>query len=95
MPDRYTVKLAGPVRRAVQNETIPIPFHVADALYTLMNGGLSENPYRCGGELDPPYEGKWSAHLAREWRVVYKIDEPNRLVTVTAVRRRADVYGVR
>lgn len=71
-----------------------MPLHIADLLYTLMNGPLGEYPRKLGGPLGKQYSGKWSAHLGPEWRAVYTIDDEQMRVTVTAVRRRADVYGI-
>jgi mRNA interferase RelE/StbE len=55
---------------------------------------LPENPYRLGGELHSPYDGRRAAHLGT-YRVVYRIDETARTIYVLSVRLRGDVYGVR
>jgi mRNA-degrading endonuclease RelE of RelBE toxin-antitoxin system len=44
--------------------------------------------------LLPPYAGTWSARRGT-YRVLYEIDLDNRVVTVTAVEHRADVYRSR
>ena len=87
----WTVKLTGPVRRALPQD---LPEHVAWAAYTFITERLAANPYRVGGELRGPYEGMHSARLGT-YRVVYRIDDEVHAVTVVAGRLRGDVYGIR
>lgn len=87
----WKVKLTGPARRALEQD---LPEHVAWAAYTFITERLAANPYRVGGELHGPYEGRRSAHLGT-YRVVYGVDDEARTVTVLAIRLRGDVYGVR
>lgn len=85
----YEVVPAGPVARAVQNGTLPL--HVVDILMNLVEGDLAEHPRRVGKPLNSPFDGKWSARIG-DYRVIYTIDEQRKKITVTAVKRRADVY---
>lgn len=55
---------------------------------------ISEQPRRVGKPLRFELEGLWSARRG-PYRVVYRIDEEERLVTVVAVGHRADVYRQR
>ncbi|MDQ7906533.1 type II toxin-antitoxin system RelE/ParE family toxin [Phytohabitans sp. ZYX-F-186] len=56
---------------------------------------LVDNPHRVGKRLLlPPYEGTWSARRGA-YRVLYEIDEERRVVLVTAVEHRGDVYRSR
>ena len=56
---------------------------------------LLEKPRRLGKPLlYPPYAGTWSARRGT-YRVLYEIDEENRIVVVTAVEHRADAYRAR
>jgi len=89
--ERWKVKLAGPARRALEQE---LPETIAWAAYTFITERLALNPYRVGGELDGPYRGRRSAHLGT-YRVIYRIVEEERTVIVLAIRLRGDVYGVR
>jgi mRNA-degrading endonuclease RelE of RelBE toxin-antitoxin system len=87
----WQVKLTRPARRALETE---LPEAVAWAAYTFVTERLPQNPHRLGGELDGPYQGMRSAHLGT-YRVVYRIDEENRIVHVLSIRLRGDVYGSR
>lgn len=87
----WAVKLTGPARRALETG---LPEAVAWAAYTFVTERLPINPHRLGGELEGPYQGMRSAHLGT-YRVVYRIDEQDRVVYVLSIRLRGDVYGVR
>ena len=76
-------------RRALA-ETLPLD--VAIGMSEFIIGPLGDNPYRVGQELHPPAEGIYSAHVMREWRVLYTIDDESRLVTVRDIRHRRDAY---
>jgi mRNA-degrading endonuclease RelE of RelBE toxin-antitoxin system len=87
----WEVKLTAPARRALQTG---LPEAVAWAAYTFVTQRLPTNPHRLGGELTGPYEGMRSAHLGT-YRVVYRIDEKDRIIYVLSIRLRGDVYGIR
>ncbi len=57
-------------------------------------GPLANDPGRVGKPLFGPLEG---CHGARRgtYRVVYRIDQVNRLVSVLDIAHRRDVYGHR
>jgi mRNA interferase RelE/StbE len=89
--DDWLVELTGPARRALEHD---LPPAVAWAAYIFITERLSTNPYRLGGELAGPYQGSRSAHLGT-YRVIYRINDTHRTITVLAIRLRRDVYGVR
>ena len=84
----YTVQATPIVRRAL---TEKLPEAVAVACWEFMNGPLLENPQRVGKRLLPPLEDRHSARRGT-YRVIYRIDEKNEIVTVVDVDRRRDVY---
>ncbi len=89
MNDRpYRLVVARPAARAVAEV---LPEAVAAAIYNFVTGPLSEDPRRVGKPLAPPFAPAWSARRGA-YRVLYLIDDDARVVTVTAVRRRADAY---
>jgi mRNA-degrading endonuclease RelE of RelBE toxin-antitoxin system len=55
---------------------------------------IAANPKRVGKPLRFEYEGRWSARRG-PYRLIYRIDEASRTVTVLAVGHRADVYRPR
>jgi mRNA-degrading endonuclease RelE of RelBE toxin-antitoxin system len=84
----YTVRLAGPVVRAIQQD---LPEAVAGAMIEFFNGALRENPHRVGHPLRNDLEGLWSARRG-SFRVIYAIDDTARTVSVVRVDHRRDVY---
>ena len=52
---------------------------------------VAGDPRRAGKPLRFELEGLWSARRG-PYRVIYRIDEDERVVTVVAVGHRADVY---
>lgn len=80
--------VARPAARAIA-ESLPEP--VAAAAIGFITGSLLENPRRVGRELRNELAG---IHNARRgsYRVLYRIDESERAVTVLRVDHRGDVY---
>jgi mRNA-degrading endonuclease RelE of RelBE toxin-antitoxin system len=52
---------------------------------------IAAGPKRLGKQLHSEWEGCWVARRG-PYRVVYLIDEPERVVRIVAVAHRADVY---
>ena len=84
----YELVIAPSARRQL-TEQLPQP--VAFAAYEFIIGPLLENPHRVGKRLRPSLEDRHSARRGT-YRVLYRIDETSRLVTVLAVVPRADAY---
>ncbi len=55
---------------------------------------IAGNPHRVGKPLRFELEGLWVARRG-PYRVVYRVDDIGRLVTVIAIGHRADVYRPR
>jgi mRNA-degrading endonuclease RelE of RelBE toxin-antitoxin system len=90
-PSRYLVELLGPARRSIAEQ---LPEAVAAAVVQFCTSPLAENPQRVGKPLFGPLEG---CHGARRgtYRIVYRIDDEQRVVLVLDVAHRRDVYGHR
>jgi len=86
--DPYELRTTSTVRRAL-NETLPEV--VAAAAYEFITGPLLKEPYRVGKRLLPPMDDRFSARRGT-YRIVYRIDDKNRIVTVVDVDHRRDVY---
>ena len=56
-----------------------------------MTGPLIREPYRVGKHLLPPLEDRFSARRGT-YRIIYRIDDATRTVTVVDVDHRRDVY---
>jgi mRNA-degrading endonuclease RelE of RelBE toxin-antitoxin system len=67
---------------------------VAFAAYEFITGPLLDNPHRLGRQLRPPLIDRLSARRGT-YRVIYRIDDQRRRVTVVGVFSRADVYRPR
>lgn len=88
-PEPYEVALNRSARRALAES---LPLDVAIGVSDFITGPLGDNPRRVGGPLSPPFDGIYSAHVMRDWRVLYVIDEERRRVTVRDVRHRRAAY---
>jgi mRNA interferase RelE/StbE len=86
--DPYELRTTSTVRRAL-NETLPEA--VAAAAYEFITGPLLKEPYRVGKRLLPPMDDRFSARRGT-YRIIYRIDDKNRIVTVVDVDHRRDVY---
>jgi mRNA-degrading endonuclease RelE of RelBE toxin-antitoxin system len=67
------------------------PEKIAAACVEFAYGGLAENPQRVGRALRFDLDGEHSARRG-DFRVIYVIDEQQRVVTVIAIDHRSDVY---
>jgi mRNA-degrading endonuclease RelE of RelBE toxin-antitoxin system len=81
--------MACPARRAI-SETLPED--VATAAVEFITGPLLEIPRRIGKPLHEELTGLYSARLGRQWRVIYRIDEPKHTVVVEDIQHRSTVY---
>jgi mRNA interferase RelE/StbE len=89
---RYELATARPARRALAEL---LPPDVAAAALEFITGPLLENPRRVGKALGEELAGIYSARLARDWRVLYEIDETKYVVFVLDIRRRSNAYRPR
>jgi mRNA-degrading endonuclease RelE of RelBE toxin-antitoxin system len=84
----YELVVARPAARAIA-ETLPEA--VSAAVIDFITGSLIENPRRVGRELRKELAGIHSARRG-SYRILYRIDEGKRTVTVLRVGHRGDVY---
>jgi mRNA-degrading endonuclease RelE of RelBE toxin-antitoxin system len=84
----YLLRATPTVRRALA-ETLPEA--VAAAAYEFIAGPLLRDPYRVGKRLLPPLDDRFSARRGT-YRVIYRIDDKTRTVTVVDVGHRRDIY---
>lgn len=71
-----------------------LPEKVAAAAIELVYVAIAENPHRTGHRLRFELEGLHSARRGG-YRVVYRIDDDDRLVTVMTIEHRSKVYRSR
>jgi mRNA interferase RelE/StbE len=83
----YRLRTTPTGRRALA-ETLPEP--VAAAAYEFMVGPLLVQPHGVGKRLLPPLDDRFSARRGT-YRIIYRIDDDARVVTVDVGHRR-DVY---
>jgi mRNA-degrading endonuclease RelE of RelBE toxin-antitoxin system len=86
--DPYKLRTTSTVRRAL-SETLPES--VAAAAYEFIAGPLLADPHRIGKRLLPPMDDRFSGRRGT-YRVIYRIDDKVRVVTVVDVAHRRDVY---
>jgi mRNA-degrading endonuclease RelE of RelBE toxin-antitoxin system len=85
---RYELVISPTARRQL---TEHLPETVAFAAHEFIIGPLLDNPQRVGKRLRPPLGDRHSARRGT-YRVIYRIDEALRRVTVVGVVRRSDAY---
>jgi mRNA interferase RelE/StbE len=86
--ESHALRTTPTVRRAIA-ETLPEA--VAAAALEFITGPLLEQPYRVGKRLLPPLEDRFSARRGT-YRVIYRVDEAARVVTVVDIGHRRDIY---
>ena len=86
--DRYELIVAPSARRQL-SEQLPEP--VAVAAFEFIVGPLLDNPQRVGKRLRPSLEDRYSARRGT-YRVLYRIDQQLRHVTVVGIFARAAAY---
>ena len=86
--DSYELRTTSTVRRAL-SETLPEA--VATAAYEFITGPLLADPHRIGKRLLPPMNDRFSARRGT-YRVIYRIDDKNRVVTIVDVAHRPGAY---
>jgi mRNA-degrading endonuclease RelE of RelBE toxin-antitoxin system len=84
----YELVLAGPAARAIAER---LPEAVSAAVIDFITGPLIENPQRVGRELRNDLVGIHSARRGT-YRVLYRIDDDRREVTVLRIDHRGDAY---
>ncbi|MGY4711760.1 type II toxin-antitoxin system RelE family toxin [Mycolicibacterium sp. CBM1] len=89
MTDQRYELIVAPTARKQLAETLPEA--VAFAAHEFITGPLLDNPHRVGKRLRPPLEDRHSARRGT-YRVIYRIDDEQRRVTVVGVFSRADAY---
>lgn len=92
MTETYQLGTAPPARRAIATR---LPPDVAGAAVEFITGPLLATPYRVGKPLGDELDGIFSARLARDWRVLYEIDDAQHTVIVLDIRHGASAYRSR
>lgn len=85
---KFELVLARPAVRAIQTK---LPEAVAAAVVEFVTGPLIENPHRVGKPLRGELSGLHSARRGT-FRIVYRIDDGDRVVTVLRVGPRVTIY---
>jgi mRNA-degrading endonuclease RelE of RelBE toxin-antitoxin system len=84
----YTLRIVSAARRHLSED---LPAAVAFAAHEFINGPLLHNPHRVGRQLMLPLDDRYSARRGT-YRILYRIDETARTVTVLAVGSRGEIY---
>jgi len=83
----FAIAWTGPARRALTR----LPEKVATAVVEFLYGSVADNPHRVGKPLKLGLGGLHSARRG-DYRVIYRIDDKQRRVTVLAIEHRSDIY---
>lgn len=92
MNDPYELGTAPPARRALSDR---LPYDVATTAAEFITGPLLLKPRRVGNPLGGELRGTYSARLARDWRVLYAIDDAEHTVILLDIRHRSAAYRPR
>lgn len=84
----YELVVALPAARAIAEK---LPEAVSAAVIDFITGPLIQNPQGVGGQLRNELAGIYSARRGT-YRMLYRINESARTVTVLRVDHRGDVY---
>ncbi|WP_261557991.1 type II toxin-antitoxin system RelE family toxin [Frankia tisae] len=84
----YALRTTPTVRRALAER---LPQAVAAAAYAFIAGPLVQAPYPVGKRLLPPLDDQFSARRGT-YRIIYRVDDAARTVTVLDIDHRRDVY---
>ncbi|MBX6750002.1 MAG: type II toxin-antitoxin system RelE/ParE family toxin [Micromonosporaceae bacterium] len=87
-PPPYELRTTPTVRRALGER---LPEAVAVAAYDFITGPLLREPHRVGKRLMPPLDDRFCARRGT-YRIIYRIDDESRTVTVVDIDHRRDVY---
>lgn len=87
----YELVVSGPAARAIAED---LPEAVSVAVIDFITGSLIENPHRVGRGLRNELAGIHSARRG-SYRILYRVDEFERTVTVLRVDHRGDAYRTR
>lgn len=88
--DRFELRMAASAERALDR----LPTKAAAAIVEFALGPLLQQPHRVGKPLSGKQAGRWSTRRG-PYRLIYEIDEENRVVRVLHAAHRADVYRPR
>jgi mRNA interferase RelE/StbE len=88
--DDFAIAWTTAARRALTR----LPEKVATAVVEFLYGSVAASPHRVGKPLKLGLEGLYSARRG-DYRVIYRVDDQRRLVTVVAIEHRSDVYRPR
>jgi mRNA interferase RelE/StbE len=88
MTEEFDLIVARPAARAIAEE---LPEAVAAAVIEFITGDLVDNPRRVGRELRNELAGIHSARRGT-YRVLYRIDDDLREVTVLRIEHRSSAY---
>lgn len=91
----YELDLAPSARRSLEaGPPRGLPLVVAAAIAEFVTGPLLTDPYRVGKSLTLDLDGYRSARRGA-YRIIYRVEEPARVVHVVRIEHRADVYRPR
>ena len=87
-----TIVFAPSAKRKISSGTLPV--FLIDAALAFIKGDLREKPRIVGKPLRGDLVGTWSA-VRGAYRILYRIDDEDQLVTIIDIAHRADVYRPR
>jgi mRNA interferase RelE/StbE len=82
------------IAASAERQLARLPERIAAAVVEFLLGPLCENPRQVGHQLQRELAGLWSARRGA-YRVIYEINDEDRIVSVLRIEHRSDVYRPR
>ena len=82
------------VAASAERQLARLPERIAAAVVEFLLGPLCENPRQVGHPFQRELAGLWSARRGA-YRVVYEIEDDERMIDVLRIEHRSDVYRPR
>ena len=83
----YDVQVTSPAVRALGR----LPAKIQEVVIEFIYEELAYNPQLRGRRLGRELTGEWRARRG-DWRIIYRVDDEMRVVTITHASSRADAY---
>lgn len=82
------------IAASAERQLARLPERIAAAVVEFLLGPLCENPRQVGHQLQRELAGLWSARRGA-YRVIYELNDEDRIVSVLRIEHRSDVYRPR
>ena len=83
----YAIEITAKVRKVIDKRC---DNHIKKRLFTKLLK-LENDPKSCGKPLRTPLVGTWELYFEKRWRILFEIDENNKLITITGFKHKDEM----